>query len=218
MIETPCCAAAWAPIQWPSLVESTAGILQIKPRGSRQTMPRGLNSAARSFVQASSVMSVVSLRVSEASPAARKKKVPALAIRSLPRAKGNRDKTTRIHVVGIHSAVPEPQSQTPSRPARCNLRRRITTFNPRARRIAGAGGAYSSLRAVQPIIDAALTKHLSTMPPTCLSPIRSGPLAKDRNSLVCPTNVCRYLRLHEKVGWRNDTPVDQIPLPCFCIA
>jgi len=64
-----------------------------------------------------------------------RKKVPALAIRSLlraERAKGNRDKTIRIHVVGIHSAAPEPQKPPKPNPvASCNLqeRRRITTFN-----------------------------------------------------------------------------------------
>ena len=53
-----------------------------------------------------------------------------------------------------------------------------------------------------------------------LLPIRSGPLAKDRNSLVCPTNICRYpgpkLHLHENWACGTIDPPIRNPLPCLC--
>jgi hypothetical protein len=84
------------------------------------------------------------MSMSQKSSPPAKKKVPAFAIRSLPRAKGDRDKTILIHVFGMHSVVPEPQSHkaTKLNPcASCNLQTAPPHHNLQHQAVEGVAGA-----------------------------------------------------------------------------
>lgn len=191
------------------------------PRVFRQLMPRRPSSA---------IKYTFSLSHREASPAAGKKKVPANAI-SHP-CLGHQGKG----VTGRSRSAPMPSGAHPPLPTskpnlvascseRCKLHAAthaasITTFNkelPKACRsrmrinIACNHVAYHRCHTDDTAV------HNAT---ELLLPIRSGPLAKDRNSLACPTNICRYpgakLHLHESWACGTIDPPIRNPLPCLC--
>ena len=144
------------------------------------------------------------------------------------RVKRNRGrKTIRTHAIGISSALPDSKAKPRRVAATCTLQHTShssQTFVSRAAEGLQEPNAHCKRRDVACNNPAyhrrATAKHLSTMPPSCLSPIRSGPLAKDRNSLVCPTNICRYpgpkLHLHENWACGTIDPPIRNPLPCLC--
>jgi len=127
---------------------------------------------------------------------------------------------------GSHPPFPTTATSKPnlsSRPARCNTRPRRHNLRPRAAEGLQEPNAHCKRRLDNAAYQrCANAKQLSTMPPSCfrlLFAIRSGPLAKDRNSLVCPTNICRYLaakvaasHLHE--NWACGTMNPPIKTRC----